>query len=115
MIKINMLSKEQQAANELMFKFQKAFRERSFAGRNAELGKMMDCPVCGFRHRAALSQCHKRGEVTYANRPGTPEGEKDPMIAETKHAHGTANPYWRAKPGKMFWIPELKKFMTITR
>ncbi len=86
-----------------MFKFQKAFRERSFSGRNAELGKMMDCPACGFRHRAALSQCHKRGEVAYA------------IIAEDKHARGTANPYWRAKPGKMFWIPELKKFMTITR
>ncbi len=33
MIKINMLSKEQQAANELMFKFQKAFRERASSQR----------------------------------------------------------------------------------
>lgn len=114
MIKINMLSPEQQKANELLLKFQKAFRERSFSGRNAELGKMFNCPACGLRHRQATSQCHRKLQITFANKPGTPEGEINPMIAEPRRLRGQANPYgWRAKPGKFFWIKELKTFATI--
>lgn len=32
-------------------KFKAAFTERSFSGRHEELGKMINCPRCGMRHR----------------------------------------------------------------
>lgn len=34
-------------------------RGRSFSGRHPELGKMIKCPVCGLRHRAA-QKCEQR-------------------------------------------------------
>jgi hypothetical protein len=37
------------------------------------------------------------------------------MIAESKSFRGKANPFWRAKPGVFQYIPELKKFLRITR
>lgn len=93
-------------------KFKKEFRERSFSGRNPELGPMIKCVQCGLRHRDNV----KHEPIKYTNKPGTPEGESNPMIAETKKFKPVANASgWRAKPGKLMWIKELKKFMTLTR
>ena len=101
MIKVNLLSPAQKKAAELILKFQEAFRSRPFSGRNAELGKMFNCPACGLRHREATSQCHRGLTVSYVKE------------AVTKHSHPAANPFWRAKPGKIYWVAGLNKFMTI--
>jgi len=39
--------------------FQQSFRERSFSGRNPDLGKMINCGVCGWRHRSSVV-CEQR-------------------------------------------------------
>lgn len=80
-------------------RFEKSFRERSFSGRNPELGKMMKCPFCGMRDRASVIEKHNH------------------KLAECSphHYRPVGNPFWRAKPGKMIWIPVLNKFMTLTR
>jgi len=72
---------------------------------------MIKCAQCGRRHRDAV----KHELIKYADKPGTPEGQSNPMVAEPKHFHGVANPFWRAKPGKNMWIPELKKYVNLTR
>lgn len=41
-----------------------AIRQRSFSGRNPELGKMIKCQVCGLRHRAAII-CKQRFVYLY--------------------------------------------------
>ena len=103
MIKVNLLSPEDQKKAALILKFQEAFRARSFSGRNPELGKMTNCPACGLRHRAAVSQCHVGGKIRYYLH--MPEGSR---------VHLQGNPVgWRAKPGKLIWVPELKQFRTI--
>jgi hypothetical protein len=48
---------------EAIKKFNEAFAERSFSQRHEELGKMIDCRLCGCRHRegdplAKLSRAH---------------------------------------------------------
>jgi hypothetical protein len=77
--------------------FEKAFKQRSFSGRNPELGKMVKCSQCGLRHRESENHTHSLAEAT------------------PKHYHPVGNPFWRSKPGKYMWIKELKKFMTLTR
>jgi hypothetical protein len=57
-------------------KFKEAFAERSFSQRNEDLGKMINCHLCGFRHREAdpiarLSRAHgeqKFGDVVIPSR-----------------------------------------------
>jgi hypothetical protein len=44
---------------EAIKKFREEFTERSFAGRNVELGKMINCKVCGLRHRSS-HECEQR-------------------------------------------------------
>jgi len=92
-------------------RFKREFRMRSFSGRNPQLGPMIKCVQCGLRHRDNV----RHDPIRYANKPGTPEGESNPMTAETKKFRGQANPFWRAKPGRYVWIKELKKFLTLTR
>ena len=80
-------------------RFAKELPMRSFSGRNPELGPMINCTMCGRRHRdnEKHSESVKYLKVNEGGRPA-------------------ANPYgWRTKPGKMQWIKELKKFVTITR
>jgi hypothetical protein len=89
--------------------FQKEFKRRSFLGRNAHLGKMIKCPFCDQRHREG--QCHRKAQ-TFANKPGTPAGETNPMVVDAP-GRRVANPYWRTHPGTMHYIPELKKFVRI--
>lgn len=51
MIRINMLSVERQALNAAIAKTWAALRNRSFSGRNPQLGRMIKCQICGRRHR----------------------------------------------------------------
>jgi hypothetical protein len=111
MIKINLLSPAQQAVAKAAMDFEEAFYNRSFSGRNPELGKMIKCTECGRRHRDNI----RHDPIKYADKPGTAEGQSNPMIAESKSFRGKANPFWRAKPGVFQYIPELKKFLRITR
>lgn len=80
-------------------RFAKEFSMRSFSGRNPTLGPMINCRMCGRRHRDSEkhSESVKYIKVSEGGRPA-------------------ANPYgWRTKPGKTMWIEELKKFVTINR
>lgn len=91
--------------------FKKEFRLRSFSGRNPELDKMIKCAQCGLRHRDAV----KHNPIKYADKPGTPEGEHNPMEAQTKRHRPIGNKFWRARPGIMVWIPIVNKFVRLTR
>lgn len=89
--------------------FEKERKRRPFSGRNPQLGKMIKCVLCGRRHRE--TECHLKAQK-FANKPGTPEGETDPITVDAP-GHRIANPYWRTHPGTMHFIPELKKFVRI--
>jgi hypothetical protein len=82
-------------------RFKIALTERSFSGRNPELGPMIKCQLCGLRHRDNV----KHDPIAY--KEGTTQAEHGRPVA---NAAG-----WRAKPGRMYWIKELKKFVTINR
>lgn len=82
-------------------KFAEALPQRSFSGRNPELGPMIKCAQCGRRHRDNV----KHEPIKY--KEGTIQAEHGRPVA---NAAG-----WRAKPGKMYWIEQLKKFVTINR
>ena len=82
-------------------RFKVSLTERSFSGRNPELGPMIKCAQCGRRHRDNV----KHDPIAY--KEGTTQAEHGRPVA---NAAG-----WRAKPGKMYWIEQLKKFVTINR
>lgn len=89
--------------------FETARRQRSFSGRHPELGPMINCPVCQRRHRD-----NENCQIRYANKPGTPEGESNPMVAETKRVRLQANPFgWRMKIGRFVYFNTLKKYIKI--
>ena len=54
MIQVNMLDVSKQRVNEAVAKALQAIRNRSYAGRHPELGKMVNCPVCDRRHRGSI-------------------------------------------------------------
>lgn len=89
------------AVTEAAARFQSELVKRSFSGRNPELGPMIKCAQCGLRHRDNV----KHDPIKY--KEGTTQAEHGRPIA---NAAG-----FRAKPGKMYWIKELKKFVTINR
>lgn len=91
--------------------FEKSLKHRSFSGRNPTLGPMIKCAQCGLRHRDNV----KHEPIKYADKPGTPEGESNPMIAQTKHFRPVGNKYWRPRPGIMIWIDGIKKYVRLTR
>ena len=62
---------------------------------------MIKCAQCGLRHRDNV----KHDPIKY--KEGTTQSEHGKPVA---NAAG-----WRAKPGKMYWIEQLKKFVTINR
>jgi hypothetical protein len=99
------------ALSDAVANFEKELKRRSFSGRNPELGRMIKCGVCRRRHRESERRCEQK----FANKPGTPEGESDPMIAEPKHYHPEHNPFWRAHPGTMAYVKELKKYVRIVQ
>jgi hypothetical protein len=51
MIQVNLLSTERQALNTAVARTRAALRNRSFSGRNPQLGRMINCPICLQRHR----------------------------------------------------------------
>lgn len=84
--------------------FEKARRQRSFSGRNPQLGPMIKCPVCTRRHRD-----NETCLVKYATNS---EGEQ--QIAEPKRFHLSGNPFgWREKHGRFVWFNTLKKFIKL--
>lgn len=90
--------------------FEEAFVQRSVFGRNPERGKMIKCPLCNLRHRE--TECHMK-EQKFADAPGTPEGQSNPMIATGPKMRRSPNPYWRPKLGVMNYLPTLKKHVKI--
>jgi hypothetical protein len=54
MIRINLLDQRPPALKKAMAAAEKAIRSRSFADRNPQLGKMINCPVCDRRHRGSI-------------------------------------------------------------
>lgn len=87
MIKINMLSPEKQALNKAVFEALAEIRSRSYSGRNPSLGKMLNCSICGNRHREVRMFDGKvyRCELKYAKGSRydmLPEDQKKPMILE---------------------------------
>lgn len=58
--------------------FEKSFHDRSFAGRNAHLGKMIKCDGCGHRHRSSIV-C-ERNFAKFED--GTPR-----VVAPSRHRH----------------------------
>lgn len=57
MIKINVLSPEQQKLNAAIADFNTQQYNRSFSQRHPELGRMVNCQVCSRRHRANERGC----------------------------------------------------------
>jgi len=59
----DVVSEQANAASEELLKavesFHQSFKERSFSGRHKELGKMINCGVCGRRHRKS-EVCEQR-------------------------------------------------------
>ncbi len=81
--------------------FEETFKQRSFSGRNPELGPMVKCAQCGQRHRDNV----KHEPIVYK--------EDTKQVEQGRPVGNGAG--WRAKPGKPMWIKELKKFVTLTR
>lgn len=57
MIKINLLSPEQQALSAAVMAFNEMQYNRPFSERHPELGKMVNCAICGERHRQNERGC----------------------------------------------------------
>jgi len=64
MIKINVLSPEQQKLNAVIAAFNTAQYNRPFSQRHPELGKMINCQVCRSRHREHERKCEQRFTYT---------------------------------------------------
>lgn len=71
MIKINVLSPEDRAANaafaalnDAIAAFEEERRFKSFSERHPELGKMINCQVCSSRHREHERKCEQRFTYT---------------------------------------------------
>jgi hypothetical protein len=79
---------EQESVRVAIEKFQETFRERTYFQRHPELGKMVNCAVCGMRHRAS-QVCEQKFVKGYG-----------PVKPKPRHGMGTGkrmNPHfsWR--------------------
>ncbi len=84
--------------------FERERKQRSFSGRNPQLGPMIKCPVCTRRHRD--------NEQCLVNYAVNADGEQ--QVAETKRFRLHANPFgWREKRGRFVWFNTLKKFIKL--
>ena len=93
MIQINVLDIEKQKLNAAMAAALKAIRARSYSGRNPELGKMINCPICDLRHRGVIcTPVYATGRWDLA-----PEGEKKLLIASQNTAKGVMGAHTVAK------------------
>lgn len=80
MIRINMLDVGKQKLNAAVAKALAAIRARSYSGRNPQLGRMINCPICDRRHRGSICEPH------YA--VGRYDPDKKPLIANQLTARG---------------------------
>lgn len=84
--------------NQAVEQFDADYRDRSFAGRHPELGRMTKCDGCGRRHRSSI--IHERKFATDIK--GVP---CEPRVAETKRYRPRANRYgWRERPNPMILL-----------
>jgi hypothetical protein len=67
-------------------KFQETFKERTFSQRHPELGKMINCHVCGMRHRSA-QVCEQKFAV----------GPVNPKRRYGMGSNKRINPHWNRK------------------
>jgi hypothetical protein len=88
-IQVNMLDVSKQRVNEAVAKALQAIRNRSYAGRHPELGKMVNCPVCDRRHRGSICA------PIYA--VGRYALEKTPLIASQETYRGVYGAHSVAK------------------
>jgi hypothetical protein len=51
-------------------------RDRSFSGRHPELGRMINCQICGLRHRQNERKCEQK----FAEKDGVVYGELKPPV-----------------------------------
>lgn len=80
MIKINILDINKQRLNKAVFEALEAIRNRSFSGRNPQLGKMINCHVCSTRHRSYPACIIKYAKGSRYDM--LPESEKKEMVIE---------------------------------
>src|SRR6266404_7287931 len=76
MIKINVVGDLQKAINAVLF----AIQDRSFSGRNPELGKMVNCRVCGTRHRLNERKCEQKFTYSVGDYEYFREDEKGDLV-----------------------------------
>jgi hypothetical protein len=69
---------------EAIKKFREDFKNRSFAERHVELGKMINCQICGLRHRSS-QKCEQRISTPAAS--NTRKGVYGAAIFAKKRIH----------------------------
>ena len=89
MIRINMLDVSKQKLNAAVAKALETIRNRTFSGRNPQLGKMFNCPICDRRHRGTI--CEPKYAV------GRYADPKVPLIASQETAKGVLGAHVFAK------------------
>ena len=77
MIKINMLS----SLNKAVAEARNEIRSRSFNGRNPQLGRMINCHICGRRHREIQIVGGKIYKCELKYSVGRWDPDKKPLIA----------------------------------
>lgn len=79
-------------------KFEESFHDRSFSGRNPELGKMIKCDGCGLRHRSSI--IHERKFATDIHGVSC-----EPRVAQPLRYRHQANRYgWRERPNPLILL-----------
>jgi hypothetical protein len=78
--------------------FRETFKERTFSQRHPELGKMINCYVCGLRHRSA-QVCEQRfAKVRVGDTDQTRQtGPVNPKRRYGMGSNKRINPHWNRK------------------
>ena len=106
MIKMNLLSPEQQKLTAALLAFQDSQYNRPFSERHPELGKMINCPICLERHRANERGC---GQV-FTYRVGDYELFREDEKGELVPAYRTAvQPDEKPTPRQIIGAAAFKK------
>lgn len=68
----------------------KRMRQRTFSERHTELGKMINCKVCGLRHRQFEHRCEQK-HVVIGKETNPETGEEKPILAMPGTTKATAS------------------------
>jgi hypothetical protein len=111
LIKINLLDPKKQELNDAVAQFLEIRRNGSYSERRPELGKMINCAVCGRRHRSA-HVC-----VPIYGRTLGHINEKDELVPDTKRqANGAAAYKGRILKHRNAWgLQVLERTLSIFR